>query len=303
MPVRVCGKPGEVRAPLVVSRLLSLLPRGLRARLTPHRRKTMVVLKNGKKGSAVKRWQLFLIGQGFDPGKVDGVFGPGTEKATIEFQRKHRLDPDGVVGNQTYGQAMLLGFELVSDSADDAKTGPNWPPKPGFPPLLSNSARQEVFGKYSYQHDPSPDNPDRITILDNWERENIVTVETPQLAGVKGAPRTGKVRFHRLASDQFRTLWKEWEDAGLLDRVLTWEGSFTPRFIRGSRTTLSNHAFGSAFDINYEWNRLGTQPALVGSRGCVRELVQIANEHGFYWGGHFSRMDGMHFEVARIIQV
>jgi len=27
--------------------------------------------------------------------------------------------------------------------------------------------------------------------------------------------------------------------------------------------------------------------------------VPLANEHGFYWGGHFRhRPDGMHFEIA-----
>jgi hypothetical protein len=33
----------------------------------------------------------------------------------------------------------------------------------------------------------------------------------------------------------------------------------------------------------------------------VRELVEIANEWGFYWGGHFTRKDGMHFEIAKIL--
>jgi hypothetical protein len=65
---------------------------------------------------------------------------------------------------------------------------------------------------------------------------------------------------------------------------------------------LSNHAFGSAFDINAKWNPLGHTPALVGKEGAVRKLVPIANDYGFYWGGHFtSRKDGMHFEVAKIL--
>lgn len=47
---------------------------------------------------------------------------------------------------------------------------------------------------------------------------------------------------------------------------------------------------------------LGAQPALSGQKGSVRDLVGIANEHGFYWGGHFrTRLDGMHFEVARLL--
>jgi hypothetical protein len=39
-------------------------------------------------------------------------------------------------------------------------------------------------------------------------------------------------------------------------------------------------------------HRLGTMPALRGEHGSVRELVPLANAHGFYWGGHFSRRDG-----------
>ena len=35
-------------------------------------------------------------------------------------------------------------------------------------------------------------------------------------------------------------------------------------------------------------------------KGCVRELIRMANESGFYWGGHFNRLDGVHFEVAQV---
>ncbi len=45
-------------------------------------------------------------------------------------------------------------------------------------------------------------------------------------------------------------------------------------------------------------SKLGHEPARVGEHGCVREMVALAHEHGFYWGGHFARLDGMHFEVA-----
>lgn len=96
-------------------------------------------------------------------------------------------------------------------------------------------------------------------------------------------------------------MWAAWEQVGLLAHVLSYAGSFEPRFQRGS-TTLSNHAFGTAFDINEPQNKMGTMPALVGKPGGVRELVTIANEHGFFWGGHFKkRPDGMHFEVARLL--
>lgn len=259
----------------------------------------MRVLQKEMSGQDVKRWQTFLIGQKFAPGVADGKFGEKTKQATMAFQKKQRLASDGKVGNQTLGQAMLLGFEVIQDGADESQAGPNFPPPPDFPPLVGTAARQAVFGKFAFEARPLPGNPENIRILGTWESDNIVSVPIPQLIGVKGAPRSGAVRFHKLAAAQLVAVWAAWEKAGLRDRMLTWDGSFVPRFIRGSRTTLSNHAFGTAFDINAAFNPLGAQPALVGEKGCVRELVELANQHGFFWGGHFKgRRDGMHFEVA-----
>ena len=97
-------------------------------------------------------------------------------------------------------------------------------------------------------------------------------------------------------------MWAAWEAAGLLRFVLSWSGSFVPRFMRSGKQ-LSTHAFGCAFDINVPWNGYYKQAALVGDQGSVRELVPIANQHGFYWGGHFpygkGLSDGMHFEWSR----
>jgi hypothetical protein len=76
---------------------------------------------------------------------------------------------------------------------------------------------------------------------------------------------------------------------------------FFARFVRGSRSTLSNHSKGSAFDINAGYNGLGRVPAPIGATGSVRELVPLAVRFGFYWGGWFSRGDGMHFEVKSVL--
>ena len=190
---------------------------------------------------------------------------------------------------------------MVRDPADD-RFGPNWPPSPVFKPIVGTAGRQREFGRFAFVHEPVPGNRENIRIIDGWDRDNVVTVHLPQLAGVRDGPRSGGVRFHRRAAAQLEALWRAWEEAGLTDRVLRWSGSFVPRFIRGSTTTLSNHAFGTAFDINFDWNQLGQLPALVGEEGCVRELVPIAHAHGFYWGVHFrNRPDGMHFEVATVM--
>ena len=85
----------------------------------------MILIKLGSRGNNVRKWQRFLIGQGF-PVRVDGDFGPETHGATVEFQDRNGLVPDGKVGDRTLGQAMLLGFTIVDDPEDMSMTGPKW---------------------------------------------------------------------------------------------------------------------------------------------------------------------------------
>jgi hypothetical protein len=67
-----------------------------------------------------------------------------------------------------------------------------------------------------------------------------------------------------------------------------------PRFIAGT-TTLSNHAFGLAFDVNVPENERGT----VGQ--INRQVVQIFEKWGFTWGGTWGYTDPMHFEMNRLV--
>src|SRR5262249_5743021 len=149
-------------------------------------------------------------------------------------------------------------------------TGSNFPPRPDFPPLTGTAERQAVFGKFNFVADPKPGNRENIKILGTWEQDKIGMVPKPQLRTPLGPGAAAGMRFHRLAAEQLKGLWADWEQANLLDRILTFDGSFVPRFIRGSTTTLSNHAFGSAFDVNASENPLGARPKLVGQRGSVR---------------------------------
>jgi len=254
-------------------------------------------LKLGSTGADVVAWENFLAGQGFYWVEVDGTFDADTNQATIDFQKEHGLTADGTVGPKTYAEALKLGFPGVVDTSTE-ENGPNYPPPPSFP-SLSYQERANVFGTFTFQPAGSALNPEAIRITDNWPGNNIVSVDIPQLAGIKGAP--SHVSFHKKGAKQLQDLFKAWEEAGLLALILTWDGAWAPRFVRGSRTYLSNHAFGSAFDINARWNPLGVVPALVGKQGSVRKLVELAYEFGFYWGGYFGRKDGMHFEVAKVI--
>lgn len=199
---------------------------------------------------------------------------------------------------------MTEGFLAVSDTGfydDFDKGGPGWPPAPSDLRAPSLEDRQRLFGAFVYAPAPVDKNPEAIQIKGSWVQDNIVSVEVPQLKGVPGAG-SGKVLFHKALVPQLLGLFKAWEDAELLHLVKTWGGSWAPRFIRGSRTSLSDHAWASAFDINVAWNGLGVRPPLVGQEGSVRELVPLANKYGAFWGGHYrSRLDGMHFGFAKIL--
>ncbi|MGH8593080.1 MAG: peptidoglycan-binding protein [Gammaproteobacteria bacterium] len=259
----------------------------------------MQILRRGSEGEDIRRWQHFLLGQGLLRGGVDGIFGPITEAATKAFQRREQLEADGVVGPLTLAKALERGLDLGFSDPRGGTSGADFPPLPVFAPLTSNAERQEIFGKFQFER--IAPGKHEIRILGDWVSNNIVTVVIPQLRGIEGAPKSGRIRVHRLAQQQFQELFAAWERERLIGLLRSWAGGYEPRFVRGSSTTLSTHAWGTAFDMNATWNPRGVLPPLRGCEGSVRELVPIANAFGFFWGGHFSRRDGMHFEVARVL--
>lgn len=178
------------------------------------------------------------------------------------------------------------------------------PPRPAFSPLVSQVDIKNrcgylpYFGDFEWDDNPRPGNEDNIKIRGSWARENIISVSIPQLRLVSGAQ--GKVWFNFRAAAQMRALWADWERYGFLENIVSFDGAWVPRYQRKcNKSAVSNHAWGTAFDVNCAQNKLWCVPAVLGADGGVREMVEIANKHGFYWGGHFrTKRDGMHFEVA-----
>ena len=76
---------------------------GQEPRVEPAFRKAPV-LRRGRRGEAVVILQQALELRGFLCGLwgADGVFGPDTERALLDFQRSRGLEPDGVVGPVTW---------------------------------------------------------------------------------------------------------------------------------------------------------------------------------------------------------
>jgi peptidoglycan hydrolase-like protein with peptidoglycan-binding domain len=273
----------------------------------------MTALQRGSRGQTVADWQAFLSQRGMLNDVVDGVFGERTVQGTRRFQSSRRLTADGIVGPATVQAARALGFadsagpprppapprvQLTPQPADDF-----YPAKPPFS-MLSDAERRAIFGSFAYRESPNAQS-DSIVITDGWDRANIVTVTLPGLAGKAvggGRVSGGRASFHKKAAPQLVALWQAWVSTGLIDQVLTFDGSYNPRFQRGNHTRLSNHAYGTAFDINAQWNGFKRPAARTGQKGCLLPLVALALQHGFYWGGHFSpSTDGMHFEVAKLL--
>jgi len=55
----------------------------------------------GSRGTDVTKLQRALTAAGQDPGGADGIFGPKTKTAVVNFQKAHGLTVDGIVGPQT----------------------------------------------------------------------------------------------------------------------------------------------------------------------------------------------------------
>lgn len=69
--------------------------------------KQLPVLKIGSRGEHVLAWQNFLNQNGYHCGLADGIFGPNTKKAVMDWQFSHGLEVDGIIGRDTWASIGL----------------------------------------------------------------------------------------------------------------------------------------------------------------------------------------------------
>ena len=152
-----------------------------------------------------------------------------------------------------------------------------------------------VFGKLTY----TEGHGGRINLARAWIDANIGVARTPSLDRI-GQP---TLEVHKKAIGAFERVFKAIADAGMISRILTYDGLFVPRHKGWNPNRgLSSHSWGIAIDLNARWNGYGVPAATAGTDGSVRELVSFFAAEGFAWGGYFSPPyeDGMHFELARL---
>jgi hypothetical protein len=85
-----------------------------------------MILKQGSQGPEVEQLQLRLKAAGYDPGDIDGDYGPRTAAAVLAFQvDRPDLEDDGVVGPHT----------IAALNAATVKKAPDKPTPPAAAPV------------------------------------------------------------------------------------------------------------------------------------------------------------------------
>jgi peptidoglycan hydrolase-like protein with peptidoglycan-binding domain len=95
------------------------------ARRRPARRRTARVPAGSQRQPSRDRYkeiQQALSNAGFDPGPVDGVWGPNSEDALADFQEARGLEPTGRIDAQTLIQ---LGLGPNYETANSSTETPN----------------------------------------------------------------------------------------------------------------------------------------------------------------------------------
>lgn len=81
----------------------------------------MAALIVGSRGDKVRRAQTLLKLLGYDPGPLDGVFGPRTERAVKAFEGDYDLPQDGVLSDEDYARLE----DAAEVDHDDTPTDPS----------------------------------------------------------------------------------------------------------------------------------------------------------------------------------
>ncbi|WP_217442055.1 MULTISPECIES: peptidoglycan-binding protein [Myxococcus] len=113
---------------------------------------TPPTVRQGSKGATVTTLQKKLAAAGFNPGPIDGDFGPKTRAAVLSFQKAKGLKQDGIVGPKTWGAL----------NAGGVKPPPK--PQPGtkgtaeafVQKALAQKGDRYVFGAETNLNDPNP---------------------------------------------------------------------------------------------------------------------------------------------------
>jgi hypothetical protein len=130
-----------------------------------------------------------------------------------------------------------------------------------------------------------------ISIIGDWEKQNIVLVSLPINKINSNKPL--RLQCHKKIKDNVLEIFKEYGYNSYMNsypiRLL---GSFMPRHkLWNVKNGLSIHSYGLAIDINWDTNP-------VGKHGDMPDyVVKLFEKYGWSWGGHWKNpLDEMHMQ-------
>ena len=181
-------------------------------------------------------------------------------------------------------------------------------------PVTQNDTPPAGYSYHSLDKDPTYGSEFKFDwvagdYLDKAKRKRAITIKTPNWAKnniisfkIADVPKLGTMTMHKRIAPQFRAWFLAAVRRGLGDKILANGGTYVPRTMTNQETKLSNHALGSAIDINVAQNGWDCVPAARGKTGSVRELADFCADFGLFWGGWYKgTKDGMHFEAVQIL--
>jgi hypothetical protein len=161
-----------------------------------------------------------------------------------------------------------------------------------------------IAGRRKINEGLSVSNPSFLVEMFGFPREELSDdcepMTNPKLKEMLITGDVGPIRVSMLrpAVDSMTRVFEKVKqvDVDLYNRIST-AGALCVRRIRGSKSSVSTHAFGLAVDLNIDGrlDTLGDGKTQLG----LTILSDFFQEEGWFWGASFSREDSMHFEVAK----
>jgi hypothetical protein len=270
--------------------------------------------------SDVKAVQYLLSVRGMNPGKIDNICGKKTIAAIERFQYGFMSNPDGVVDvdGQTWrrlaGQSHTPPPKRAAPPAPPTARKPTTPRPPATPraptpppstargsitQLIAvpsgsvNAGLTSVRNAYMFEKFGAPRTDGKYTV-DGGPTNN------PRLQRAMVTRNVGPFRVTGLgpAVASLTSVFTEVRrDFPEVHAAITSGGMFNCRYVRGSKTSISNHSWGTAIDLGFygavdPWRDNKVYFGLA-------QIAPIFNRHGWFWGATFRREDGMHFEGSK----
>ena len=208
------------------------------------------ILVVGAKGEEVKKLQQRLKDLGYLSGKVDGLFGGGTKRAVIAFQRRNGLETDGSAGPETLAK-------LYSDDAVPAPGDEKTDVLAGDRPWLLNKDHpvDEFF------------TPADLVLLKDVLGTKLVKIKYKKTMGVRAAAEALKAMLEAAKEDglgkkwQISAAYRTWDQqVSMLNQKTNHyksknKGWSTSKARKAALKSVaepgcSEHHLGLAFDIN-----------------------------------------------------